>query len=397
MAATATAPKLTVVDGRVECAICGHKSHSLLDHISEVHGMTPEAYLAAYPNAATVSKEALDLMDAKLGRRRRSAAPLVTELTIDMMGMTARVDHGITEDQCLPIPEGYKFPTTGAAYIAFRRALLALLRGRKVFIHGGPGCGKDALVHAFSHYTRTPALIYTFTPGTEIKRWFYSREIGADGTSWSTGALMDAIVNGVVGSDGVARPALILFSDVDRGTAEQLEEFRLTLDTTSMRIVGPTGDVHKIMEGTRFAFTANSCGTGDETGRFSSEAIDASLLDRMGRFIEFTHLDWTDESEILRSKFPALVEAAPSLIDDLGRATAALRAAIKNEEVFGEFTHRGLCEVLSECEDELSVSGGKVPHDLLRLGFRSWLDRLDGDNRMVAQRAIDPHIGGGAF
>ena len=64
MAATATrsAPTFTVVDGRVSCAICGHKSHSLLDHIAEVHGMTPEEYVAAHPNAPTVSKEALDLI-----------------------------------------------------------------------------------------------------------------------------------------------------------------------------------------------------------------------------------------------------------------------------------------------------------------------------------------------
>ena len=45
------------------------------------------------------------------------------------------------------------------------------------------------------------------------------------------------------------------------------------------------------------------------------------ILDRMGRFVEFTHMHWDDESAILRSKFPALVEAAPAIIDQLGKAT----------------------------------------------------------------------------
>jgi len=172
------------------------------------------------------------------------------------------------------------------------------------------------------------------------------------------------------------------------------------LDTTSKRLVGPTGEVHTLFPGTRFAFTANSCGTGDVDGRMSSRAMDASLLDRMGRFVEAEYLDWKDEGNILRGKFPGLVMAAPLLFDELGASSVALRRAIKGTsgvDLEADLTHRGLCEILSECDDLLWLAGGTAPKSLLKKGFKAWLDRLDPDNRLIAKSLIDAHVTGGTF
>jgi len=394
------ATALSIVDTRLSCLECGFQSHTLLDHIVEVHGMAVAEYAAKHPDAPTVSQTLQDRLDVDLKGRRRTPAPPITELTVDMCGITHRVDHAIRPEQCLVYPPGYAWPTKGSAKKRVQRAVLALKRGRPVFIHGDPGVGKDACVHAWAAQTRKPSFIYTFSPGTDVKRWFYSREIGSEGTSWSMGVLFRTLVEGVAGSDGVARPALVLFSDIDRATPDQLEEFRLVLDTMSKRIVGPTGQVHNIMEGTQFAFTANSCGFGDERGRMSSQQMDASILDRMGRFIEFTHLHWDDESAILRSKFPSLVAAAPQVFDELGNATKALRAAIGGKgdvTLYADLTHRGLCEILAECEDLVWMKDGEAPANLLKSGFKAWLDRLDTDNKLNAKRLIDASISGGYF
>ena len=394
------AAALSVVDTRIECLECGFKSHTLLDHIVEVHGLTVPEYLAKHPDAPTVSQSLQDRLDRDLKGRRRTPAPAITSLATELCGVPVPVDHGIRPDQCLVYPEGYAWPTKGAAKKRVQRAVLALRRKHPLYIYGDPGVGKDAAVHAYCAEARLPSFIYTFSPGTDVKRWFYSREIGANGTSWSYGVLFKALVEGVKGSDGVARPALILFSDIDRATPDQLEEFRLVLDTMSKRIVGPTGQVHTIVEGTQFAFTANSCGFGDERGRMSSQQMDASILDRMGRFIEFTHLHWDDESAILRGKFPALVTAAPNIFDELGAATKALRAAIAGRgdvTLYADLTHRGLCEILAECDDLLWLKNGEAPANLLKSGFKAWLDRLDTDNRLNAKRLIDASISGGYF
>jgi MoxR-like ATPase len=396
------ATNLRIVDARVQCNEpgCEFKSHSILDHIQEAHGMSVDGYLGKHPGAATVSSALIEGVKDKRKGRRRTAAPALTHLSHDMMGITVPVTTNIAESQCLPKPEGYQWPTAGKAMERTRRVVLALRRGRPVFYWGPSGTGKDAAISAFCADARVPSLIYTFTSGTDVKRWFYSRELDANGTSWSYGRLWHAIVNGIEAADGSRHAALICFSDVDRGTPEQLEEFRLMLDTTSKRLVGPTGEVHTLFPGTRFAFTANSCGTGDVDGRMSSRAMDASLLDRMGRFVEAEYLDWKDEGAILRAKFADLAGKAPVLFDELGSATVAIRAAISGEstvDLEADLTHRGLCEILAECDDNLWMAGGTVPKGLLKKGFKAWLDRLDPDNRLIAKSLIDAHVTGGVF
>ncbi len=401
--ATATKRNLRIVDGRVECQEpgCDFKSHSLLDHLIEIHGMSVDNYLSKHPSAATVSNALITGVKDKRKGRRRTPASTLEHLSHDMMGVTCPVSIQITADQCLPKPDGFQWPTKGAALRCNQRVVLGLRRKKAVFYWGPSGTGKDAAISAYCSDTRTPSLVYCFTAGTDVKRWFYSREIGKDGTSWSYGRLWHAIVNGVEASDGTRVPALILFSDVDRGTPDQLEEFRLVLDTTSKRIVGPTGEVHTLFPGTQFAFTANSCGSGDVDGRMSSRAMDASLLDRMGRFVEAAYMDWADEGKILRGKFPGLCLAAPLIFDELGAASVAIRAAIAGTsgiDLEADLTHRGLCEILAECDDLLWLAGsGGVPSGLLKKGFKAWLDRLDPDNRLIAKSLIDAHVTGGTF
>ena len=370
---------------RIECPDCGEEVFDLAAHCAEAHGTVREGL-------APVVTERLEA-----AAPRRSAAPAPTDLTVKMLGVEFPVDPYVPEGACLPKPEGYMLPTKGRAKKEHKRVLVSLARGRSVFVWGGPGTGKDAIFHAFSEDTGTPALIFTFTPGADIRKWFFARTIDSEGTGWEYGALWRALTEGVKGTDGVARPALILFSDIDRGTPEQLEEFRLVLDTTSKRIVGPTGEVAKIMAGTRFAFTANSCGSGDPNGRMSSQSMDASLIDRMGRFVEFVSMHWDDEARILRGKFPELVERTPEIFDELGKATASLRDAIGKRTLYAEFTHRGLCEVLSEAEDLLwCARGDSVPKGLLGNAFKAWLHRLEADDRLIAKRLIDAAITDGA-
>ena len=323
----------------------------------------------------------------------RSAAPMPSDLTVKILGITLPVDAGVPESACLPLPTGYMHPTKGKAKAQHKRVTLAVKKGRKVFVWGAPGTGKDAIFHALSAKCGIPAEIRTFNPNVDVNHWFYSREITEKGTSWSYINLGRALTEGYTGADGVVRPYLIVFSDIDRATPEQLEAFRLLLDTTSGRITGPTGDVATILPGTRFVFTANSCGTGDPTGRMSSQAMDASMLDRMGRFVEFDYMAWSDEEMILRGKFPLLAESCPEVFGQLGGAVAAVRDAIRARTLYAELTHRGICEILMECED-LVEEAGKVPANLLQKGLKAWLCRL-GDQALDAKRLMDAAIKGG--
>lgn len=389
-------------DTRPACRECGHQSHSLLGHLRDAHGMDPQAYLEAHPGAPTLSAKLLGSLQTK-----RRAAPGVGGLAVNLMGFSAPVDAAVPADKCLKLPDSYAFPTKGKAKGVYERALMGLLGGRNLFLWGMPGTGKDAIVHAFSSMTRKPVVMITFRPGTDIAPWFYTRSISRDGTGWDYGHLWRALTEGVLGRDGVRRPVLVLMSDVDRADQAQAEWFRILTDSIEGRIMDPKGEMVPILPGTQFVCTANSCGTGDSRGRMASaNPMDASILDRLGRKIQAEYLDWADEGRVLMNKFPLLAEKAPGIFFDpkgevgsLGRATEALREAVFRGNLFAEFTHRGLCEILSECEDILRFRypGKDAPLNLLRLGFRAWVEGLDLDTQLEARRVIDPHIKGGAL
>ena len=392
------------VDTRPACRECGFQSHSLQAHIREAHGMSLGEYLTAHPGAPTLSAALVDEFNKKT---RRSPAPRPDALEVSLMGFDSKVDAAVSEDECLPLPDGYMFPTKGKAKGVYERALMALLAGRNMFLWGMPGTGKDAIIHAFSAMTRKPVVMVTFRPGTDLAPWFYSRSIGKEGTGWEYGHLWKALTEGVKGRDGVARPALILLSDVDRADSAQAEWFRILTDSISGRIMDPHGKMVPLVKGTQFVCTANSCGTGDSRGRMASaNPMDASILDRLGRKIQAEFLDWADEGKVLAGKFPLLVEKQPGIFfapngetGMLGKATEALREAISRGNIFAEFTHRGLCEVLSECEDivRFRYMNKPVPANLLKLGFRAWLEGVDPDTQLEVRRLIDPHIAGGAL
>lgn len=396
----ATSSTSAPLDPRVPCRVsgCDFRSHSLLDHLTEAHGLTPRAYIKAHPGASTISEEALEALQARRQGVTRRVAPAAVDLTVKVMGMTLPVDAHVSAGACLPLPAGYRFPTKGKAKRVFHRAALALARGRNCFIWGFPGTGKDALVHAFSFYTRRPVVMVTFRPGTDLAPWFYTRSIDSNGTGWEFGHLWHALTKGIEGRDGQRRAPLVLLSDVDRADAAQAEWFRILTDSISGRILGPNGEMVPLIEGVQFVCTANSCGTGDARGRMASaNPMDASIMDRLGRKVEAVYMDWSDEGEILRSKFPEVAEVAPEVFDQLGNATKAVRKAIENDDIYAEFTHRGLCEVLAEASDLLYVArGSKVPKNLLKKAFAAWLDGLDRDSRLEAKRLIDSHITGGA-
>jgi len=410
---TSTLTPILVKDERVVCCECGFKSHSIISHLMTTHGMTVHDYLKGHPGAATLSKRALDTLTSKVSR---SASPDPMNLTIEFMGVTLPVDAGMPASECKTLPWGYMAPTKGKAKASFQRVVMALARHDEkglfknpaMFIHGMPGTGKDALIHALSYYTRRPIAEVTFKPGVDLSPWFYTRSIDAQGTSWEYGHLWAVLTEGVKGRDGEARPAIVLLSDVDRADMAQAEWFRILADSMGGRILNPYGKMIPLFPGTQFVCTANSVGSGDERGRMtSSNPMDASILDRLGRKVLAHYLDWDDESKILRGKYPVLAQKCPEIFEgkgvdgkpnggQLGEATKALRSAIENEELYAEFTHRSLCSVLDECDDIVHFRGGSVPSTLLKKGFNAWLDGLGSDDYLTAKRLIDPFLKGGS-
>jgi hypothetical protein len=386
-----------VVANVPKCRICGYSAHYLGDHLSEAHSLSIDDYLSAYPNAPTISREALEAFKAEQTKNlKRSHPPTDLNLYIEMMGFKVPVNPDVDVNDCLPLPPAYRLPKFGKLALDIMEALISIFRGRHVYIYGLPGSGKDALIHAVSSMQRRPALIKQVQPSADIQSWFFYRSFDNQGTAWEEGELLKALRDGYLTKSGRRIPYLILITDFDRATKAQAEALRLVLDSISGRVEGPGGKVYDIFPGTQVIVTANTAGGGDTRGRMtSSNVIDASILDRFERKYEFHWMDWQDEGEIVRAKFPLLMERCPGIFTQVGNATTSLRAAIHQEELYAEFSHRGVCSWLGHCEDIVAITG-EVPTDLHRRGARAFLDGLpDVETRKAAERLIDPHIKGG--
>lgn len=377
------------------CRLCGFEDYFIGEHLLEAHGLSLDDYLAGYPGSPTISPEILK-EEAARKTVRRTGPPKPENLTILIRGFKVKVNGDVPVEACLKFPDQYQFPTHGDLAIDTAEALIAILSGRHTYIHGLPGVGKDALIHAWSFLSRRPTLMRQVDPNADIESWVYTRDFDEHGTRWTEQELLLAIRDGYLTTTGRRIPYTILLSDFDRATKSQAEFLRLILDSIGGRIRGPAGRLYPVFPGTQIIATGNTAGGGDARGRMiSANVIDASLLDRFERKFEFHWMQWEDEGPICQAKFPRLVEKCPDIFEQIGKATAMLRDAVYKNTLYAEFSHRAVCAWLGQAEDIILMTGA-VPKDLPRRAARAWLDGMpDAETRLAADRLIDPYIKAG--
>lgn len=378
----------------ITCRICGESVKDFLPpHLATSHAMTGDAYQEKFPGSPTVSLRLKDRSDAILPPRRL-LPPDPATLEFRFAGIRFTVNHDVPEEACLPLPDYYAVPKHGDLGEDIQHVAISLKHRRSMYIWGLPGSGKDATYHAWSSMTRTPAIIRQVKPGSDIESWFFSRGFNESGTIWEEGEVLKALRDGYLTTTGRRIPYLVLITDFDRANRDQAEHLRLITDSIQGRVDGPAGRIYRVLEGTIIAATANTAGGGDERGRMvSANPLDASLLDRFQRKIMFHWMEWADEGPIVRAKFPGLFKTYPTWDKKISDITKALRDAVLQGDLHGEFSHRALCNILSHAEDITTESDKKMPDNLMGIAARVWLDGLpDEENRMVAKRIMDAHF-----
>lgn len=377
------------VRGSVACEICGFREFLLVDHLRAEHGTSVEGYLEAYPGAPIAS----DILRGKLENRHLPIRATEGDLWIIFGGVRFAVNPDVPPDVCLPLPKFYKVPTRGPLADDVRMASISMVAGRSTWVYGPPGTGKDAFFSAWSAMTRTPGLLLSIVPGTDIEGWLYSRAINASGTSWEDGELTRALRDGYLTEEGRRVPYIIVLSDFDRASRQQVEHLRLILDSIEGRVKGPTGQTWKVLPGTRIVATANSAGGGDTTGRFVSvQSMDATILDRFERSYEFHPLDSADELEILTARFPRVVQKHPDALSSIVKAANVVRREVASGNLYMDFSHRAVCVWAGSLDDILEY-GGNFSGNPVADALRPVLDRASTDEiRVQLKRLLDPHI-----
>ena len=390
------------MSNRVKCAICGTESHHLGEHLREEHGMTVSEYLMTYPTSSVMSDSLKKRLD-KTRKSSRAHPPTLEELKTPFAGLNLPLNLDVPLESCLSNPDAYRAPTFGALGGKVRDAVMAIASGLHTYIHGVPGTGKDALVHAYCAATRTPSEIFQVQPDTDIESWFFTQGINKEGDFWREGLLLKMLRDGYTTSSGRKIPYLILISDFDRADRSQAEALRLVMDSIKGRIMGPSGKVFSVFPGTVIVATANSAGTGDERGMcISSNPIDSSILDRFQAGVKFSPMDWRDEVKICDAKFPLLHAKFPELLTNVGRATSAIRKEIEEGKIYAEFSHRGVCNWLSSCNAILRFEPKPGKHFIMRAAALGFIDKMPDEAtresiRALISRALDPHVPGGTL
>ena len=391
------------------CAICGHTSHSLVNHIQEAHNMTLEAYADAYPNSPIVSQEAVDKINAR--RKRRNTPVAVTDLRAMFhdfdMDINLDVEVGVCGANGVR-PAHYKLPSYGAAKNIIFDICLDIESGATQLIYGPAGTGKDAFWLNYSWVTRTPCVSIQINPDVDISKVLFSHEIDpVEGTIYKMGHLAKALTEGYLSPiSGRRVPYLIVLTDVDRCDPQQGEHLRLMLDSVSKRIQHPDGSTLPVLEGTRIVATANSIGNG--SARYSSaQVMDASILSRFDSKWEFTTLDWKDESQIIKAKFPLLARICGSMkygekdfFDNIGDVVKAIRGAIKTDSIEMEFGHRELCGWMKHMQSRVVFyhkRGRKIPTTLVKDSFRQVRGAVDQGMHAQLDMLVDTFIRGGVI
>ena len=215
-------------ENMLKCSECGESFPDWLgDHLLESHGITVQTYLNLNPGESVASPRLLAAWKEKTKSTRRDGPPKMSELAVEFGKFVFLVNSDVPEEACLPLPPHYRVPMGKGLGEDISHAIVSLKKARSIYVYGLPGSGKDALFHAWSALTRTPAIIRQIKPGTDIESWFFTRAFNEQGTYWEEGEVLKALRDGYTTTSGRILPYLVLFTDFDRADREQAEHLRL--------------------------------------------------------------------------------------------------------------------------------------------------------------------------
>lgn len=382
-------------DGKIGCAICGARVHSIQQHLlkDNAHvGYSIEKYKEEYPSEPLLSPKALE----RLKQTAKVSAPVSESKTVNGFGVIKEHMHKAFELGAVKAAMSFKgspipisiltppddlvvyTPEIDSGYIFNIELLKTVLLGMEsnfpTYLHGHAGTGKTTVFEQICARTKRPFLRVQHTRNTEeshvVGQW-----IVKDGqTVFELGPLAYAMKFGIAylaDEYDFAMPAVTaLYQPVLEGKPLVIKEADL-----ENRIIHP----HPMF---RFLATGNTNGTGDETGLYAGTMIqNAANYERFAIVEEVKYPEEDIEVGILMSQAGVSREHAKTMV----RFGRMVREAFMSGKIGLPVSPRALINSCKMAQRRGSWKKG------LALSYVNRLSRIDQEavNEIIARLDLE--------
>jgi cobaltochelatase CobS len=314
------------MDTKIFCGLCGHATESaLFEHLREAHQITPADYAVQCPNAPLFTPAFQEYVQAQ------GLHVVAGSATADGELHELRELFGV-KVSCALAPQP-NVPTTDEAYhfdpALARSVTQSLVDNDRILLVGPTGAGKSSLVMQLAARLNWPLSRANLHGETSASDFLGQNKVRDGEVYFEYGLLPQAMKNGSIlvleELDG-ADPGILF---VIQGVLE--EGGTLTLTDNGGEVIVP----HPRF---RLVATANTLGTGDESGLYAgTQVLNASHLDRWSVVYQVDYLPESEELKLVAAKAPML---AHTLADAVVKLAAAVRKAIAEEQLYITFSTR---------------------------------------------------------
>lgn len=234
-----------------------------------------------------------------------------------------------------------------------------------LFITGPSGCGKTSMILQIAARLKWSVEQVTFSSRSEVQDLLGHFSVAAGNVSFCYGPLSRAMLNG----------SILLLNEIDLVNPGDLALLNDVIEGRPLCILQNGGEIvfpHRFF---RVIATANTKGTGDESGFYTGTRIlNQAFLDRW-RFIGCDYPDLSFERRLLKNKAPSLTD---EFIDKLLQLTEELRRVSSEcADSLGTLSAPFSTRVLLRVVGLLTQSSGISVYDALEWAFAARLPKIE--------------------
>lgn len=353
-------------DSQVTCIMCTFKSHSLVDHLREKHGLSPGQYKNKFgEDLMLASPLTLEIL------RKIPKNPILFQLDytkILLPGMFSQLPAEMMKWKELVnklgpwIPEVLELvPEVNKNFIFTDNApliALSLVQGRNCYTAGPTGAGKTEEVMQVMARLGVPLQRANMHGEVTYGTFVGHMKANTNGTYFQEGMLPRAMVGGYP----------ILVDEMDFMPPSISSVLYPVLEGSRTLYIPETGVTVKAKKGFTVFGTGNTGGKGDLDGTYTgTEVLNSAYLDRFSMRLQASYLSKDKEGGLMKIVYPKVGE-------NFLKATLQLAEDVREAFLQGEITVTWSTRKMLEFMDLAQMLGVKKA---LEVTLLNWLDKND--------------------